>query len=348
VSSSSQVRSIGLGARARRKRTWRPRAQDAPVPSTDPRRCIPRISATYRLRLADAVRTLNREARRQPQPHPTNASAHKRPLASSRSMVFFREQDTHELRPGSTPTLNRPVSETSSTTRSDRFVHYKPDRPDCSDDSSEGPRRRATARLHLNNYSAAALEPLGRLLRFSFPHSHPRSDVSAPFSLHALLPVAPARPLPFTLAPLCAPLRHTQTPHTTQVMVADNRAHPDLITQRNWRLRRAGPLKSETVDHAPSRSSGLCARHALFRGSGCAVNRPRPETHAGVFQAAFGKCRRMLRKWSRRCSWSQLGLLGGLAVAVVRAPVGGARLQPGAADRHAEGGGALGRGRQVG
>jgi AcrR family transcriptional regulator len=184
-----------------RKRTGRPRAQDAPVTVEQILDAAFRAFATYGYD-GVAVRTLNREL------GVSHNLIHQR-FGSKLGLWYaavdraFGQQVT-ELATAFDPTLADPLDQLNHAIR--RFVHYNAERPELLGMMNiEG--RVAGERLDYiyHNYIAPALAPLGRLL------DHLRKEGRIrPITIQALFfLIAHGAAAPFTLAPLARHFENT-------------------------------------------------------------------------------------------------------------------------------------------
>jgi AcrR family transcriptional regulator len=192
-----------------RKRTGRPRAQDAPVTVEQILDAAFRAFATYGYD-GVAVRTLNREL------GVSHNLIHQR-FGSKLGLWYaavdraFGQQVT-ELATAFDPTLADPLDQLNHAIR--RFVHYNAERPELLGIMNiEG--RVAGERLDYiyDNYIAPALAPLGRLL------DHLRKEGRVrPISIRALFfLIAHGAAAPFTLAPLARRFDDTDPLDPSQV-----------------------------------------------------------------------------------------------------------------------------------
>jgi TetR/AcrR family transcriptional regulator len=184
-----------------RKRTGRPKAQDAPVTLEQILDAAFRAFATYGYD-GVAVRTLNREL------GVSHNLIHQR-FGSKLGLWYaavdraFGQQVT-ELATAFDPTLADPLDQLNHAIR--RFVHYNADRPELLGMMNiEG--RVAGERLDYiyDNYIAPALAPLGRLLE----HLRKEGRIR-PITIQALFfLIAHGAAAPFTLAPLARHFENT-------------------------------------------------------------------------------------------------------------------------------------------
>jgi TetR/AcrR family transcriptional regulator len=192
-----------------RKRTGRPRAQDAPVTVEQILDAAFRAFATYGYD-GVAVRTLNREL------GVSHNLIHQR-FGSKQGLWYaavdraFSQQVT-ELATAFDPTLADPLDQLNHAIR--RFVHYSAERPELLGLMNiEG--RVDSERLDYiyDNYVAPALAPLGVLLEHLRKNGRIR-----PISLRALFfLVAHGAAAPFTLVPLARHFDDTDPFDSTQV-----------------------------------------------------------------------------------------------------------------------------------
>jgi AcrR family transcriptional regulator len=177
-----------------RKRTGRPRAQDAPVTVEQILDAAFRAFATYGYD-GVAVRTLNREL------GVSHNLIHQR-FGSKLGLWYaavdraFGQQVT-ELATAFDPTLADPLDQLNHAIR--RFVHYNAERPELLGIMNiEGGVAGERLDYIYDNYIAPALAPLGRLL------DHLRKEGRVrPISIRALFfLIAHGAAAPFTLAPL--------------------------------------------------------------------------------------------------------------------------------------------------
>jgi TetR/AcrR family transcriptional regulator len=192
-----------------RKRTGRPRAQDAPVTVEQILDAAFRAFATYGYD-GVAVRTLNREL------GVSHNLIHQR-FGSKLGLWYaavdraFGQQVT-ELATAFDPTLADPLDQLNHAIR--RFVHYNAERPELLGIMNiEGGVAGERLDYIYDNYIAPALAPLGRLL------DHLRKEGRVrPISIRALFfLIAHGAAAPFTLAPLARRFDDTDPLDPSQV-----------------------------------------------------------------------------------------------------------------------------------
>jgi TetR/AcrR family transcriptional regulator len=192
-----------------RKRTGRPKAQDAPATLEQILDAAFRAFATYGYD-GVAVRTLNREL------GVSHNLIHQR-FGSKQGLWYAAvdrafSQQVAELATAFDPTLADPLDQLNHAIR--RFVHYNAERPELLGLMNiEG--RVESERLDYiyENYLAPALAPLGRLLE----HLRKEGRIR-PISLRALFfLIAHGAAAPFTLAPLARHFDKTDPRRPNQV-----------------------------------------------------------------------------------------------------------------------------------
>jgi TetR/AcrR family transcriptional regulator len=204
-----------------RKRTGRPKAQDAPATLEQILDAAFRAFATYGYD-GVAVRTLNREL------GVSHNLIHQR-FGSKQGLWYaavdraFGQQVT-ELASAFDPTLTDPLDQLNHAIRS--FVHYSAERPELLGLMNiEGRVEGERLDYIYANYIAPALAPLGRLLE----HLHKQRRIR-PISLRALFfLIAHGAAAPFTLAPLARHFDNTD-PRRPRQVAAQAALTADVIT----------------------------------------------------------------------------------------------------------------------